>query len=101
MIRTEDESPVRFLRKRTVQHLLDQAINEPEIYDSLTSPDWDYRKNGHDIGSWYIGRTDPNFPKVGELKDTLSDSLCNSASDSTDSLRGLFDFQFTHTSTGS
>ena len=78
--------PLRFLRKRAVQHLLDRAVAEPERYLSETPPDWQNDPTMEDFGNWYIGQFDPEMPTTDELRQALSASQCNARSDATDSL---------------
>ena len=79
-------SPIQFLRKRAVQHLLNRAVAEPERYASETAPDWMNDEEFHEFSNWYIGRFDPALPARDELKQTLSESECNPRSDASDSL---------------
>lgn len=86
MIESPKGSPVQFLRKRAVQHLLDRAVKEPDLYLSETSPDWMDERSEDGFGNWHIGRYDPDFPTGDELKKALISSDCNASSDASDSL---------------
>ena len=79
-------APLRFLRKRAVQHLIDRAVAEPERYQSETPPDWMNDPTMEDFGNWYIERDDPQMPTTDELIQTFSASRYDSKSDASDSL---------------
>ncbi len=83
---SSSRSPVNFLRKRAVQHLLDRAIAEPELYSSETCPDWASDSTDQGFGSWYIERPGHQLPTGDELNEVLRSSVCASESDATDSL---------------
>ena len=87
MTRSTPGAPLRFLRKRAVQHLLNRAFVEPERYLNEVAPDWfDDPTIEEDVGNVYIGRADPDFPTTDELRLALSESDCNAKSDAKDSL---------------
>ena len=83
---TPTGSPVRFLRKRAVQHLLDRATTDPSPYSSETEPDWVGSSTDEDFGGWYIQRFDRNLPTCDELRESLRSSECSPNSDGRDSL---------------